>query len=147
MLLSCFRRCDALDRYYPWRWRIPFNHRRRCYVPLRWFALLRLTLARLADRSYHRSFIPATSIFDFAFAAIPRSLSNLTLDGRRTRTSTVQCSAAIAKVTCESPLRLRGLPRSRRRRIQRQGARALNVPFSPFTLHSHSKCFAENISL
>ena len=53
----------SLDRYYPWRLRdafMDFPHRRRCDVPLRWFALLRQTLA------IKTVVIPTTAVFDFA---------------------------------------------------------------------------------
>ena len=63
----------SLDRYYPWRLRdafIDFHHRRRCDVPLRWFTLLRQTLA------IKTVVIPTTAVFDFApIAAFARSVT------------------------------------------------------------------------
>ena len=52
----------SLDRYYPWRLR-DFHHRRRCDVPLRWFAILRQTLAR-SQAIIKTVVIPATAVFD-----------------------------------------------------------------------------------
>ena len=68
----------SLDRYYPWRLRdasIDFPHRRRCDVPLRWFAILRQTLAR-SQAIIKTVVIPATAVFDFApIAAFARSVT------------------------------------------------------------------------
>ena len=66
--LLVFAAAVSLDRYYPWRLRdasIDFHHRRRCDVPLRWFALLRQTLAR-SQAIIKTVVIPATAVIDFA---------------------------------------------------------------------------------